>query len=213
MQITDYQLSLFALIIEKFKGSTAYPEMDRWRSWTDNDIWIKIVTQIAEVGNSLPGVKLEQNKLLHRKIAYERLTQIQDRADVEGLLAEVIAETGVRFKNKALDAYLHNLDFLVSHYTRPSNYVEHIVALPEDADKVAQLARDLKYFSHKSARDFAIALGIVQHVIAFDSRLGNVFKSIGLATPKGYNSNARKYKSVEKALIEEVCIPAGIHSN
>lgn len=207
MFISAVQKKHFKTIIDNFSKTTGFPERNTWRTWDDNFIWIKIVTQIVEIGTSLPGKKLLSNKHLHEEINFFRLKEASEEKEVQSQLTNVIKAIGVRFRSKAVEYCIHNFNFLVQNYDSPKTFIETVDRFETDLDKARKVALHLKGFSHKSSRDFLISLGLAENLIAFDSRLSDIFKALKLSTPKGYCKSAKKYAAVESVLLKEICFP------
>lgn len=204
MEITAQHFEQFREIVNRFKDTTNFPEVDKWKSFTDDDYWIKVVTQISEVGNSLPGEKLNNSKECKARINYDRLNTLSSADEISTEIQWVLEKIGVRFQNKALDACLYNYHFFANNGS-PKAYFTKLSTLESEIEKVNKLARDLKYFRHKSARDFLLALGMAVDLLAFDVRLQKIFKLLKLDLPPKFCDNAKKYREVEAALIQQVC--------
>jgi hypothetical protein len=74
------------------------------------------------------------------------------------------------------------------------------------ACKVKFVMPHLSFIKNKGARDLLMTgFGVVRDCIAFDSRILNVIRQIGVQIPDGVPDDEALYEEFERLLIDQVC--------
>jgi hypothetical protein len=217
LQISQKQIEKFRQVKDLYFNKTKVPATNNWQDWTDNEIWLHLVSQVIVVGNSLPAQKFEKDARLQNEVAYEKLTKRQE-ADQARTINGVLREVGTRYASSSISkcrktvALVHNLKAL-QNKGGPKIFMKTLSELKgPDADKkrIDCLMHDLQFLKSKSARDFLMELGLLTNAVAFDVRVKNVLNQIGIATPKGFENSVKSYDEAERDILTGICEPLGI---
>ena len=194
------------------------PSPGAWREFTANDIWLRVVTQVATVGGWGP-VKAMMNDRpdLVRRLGYRRLCALPGRAAVRTSVWRVLRRAGVRYVardetrcNKS-NSLAKNLEVLRDHPGGPRGFVRAIASLqgPDLTRKrIEFVASRLHYVKNKGARDFlTTGLGLSRDSIAFDIRVLGSLRAIGIRIPKRVPADADAYAHFEQLLLKKLCRP------
>jgi hypothetical protein len=191
--------------IDPFLG-TPFEAEGAWRKMSDDDLWFRLICQVADIGSAAGGVRLGRDEKARTQLAWERLVKLDDDEALVSLWT-VLRKAGVRFvgaeitKDRKGEALVHNLRAL-ERAGGPKKYFRTIARMKIDLDRVNALCRDLKSIKNKSARDLLIGLGMVQDFIAFDSRIQKVLKALGIEA-EGF-SDAARYRALEEMFLAAV---------
>jgi hypothetical protein len=200
-------------VVKKYKSQAKLPEIDRWKSMTDSEIWISIVVQVGSVGSSYPAEKMK-NELRSRDKWYEQLIILSKERRKEEI-HRILYKFGIRYVSRNVDncrktnALLKNLE-LIESFGGPIKYIKRIAQIDDEYVRVSTVIKEMHYIKNKGARDLLISLGLLQNAIAFDVRIINVLKKFGTELPEGYETDSNSYKELESELIQNICIPCEI---
>lgn len=212
--LTEEQVGKFRWICERFGHDIRLPPADHWKTMSDTDIWIRVVSQVVVVGKSDPAKRLSE-AAIREKLKYERLCAMPE-AQVAMVLGEVLREIGARYVSdvnpelspKVL-ALIKNFAFLKAYKGGPSGFIRYVVALKTSEERWQYVAKSLAYVKNKGARDFLTSgFGLATDRIALDSRVMGVVNRIVPELPA--KVPATSYAAVETLLAQDVCKPLGI---
>ncbi len=216
LDITDEHLQKFMTLKNHFLPKTEVPHENNWKTWTDNDIWLHLVTQIIVIGGSAPADKFNENGPLKKEVSFEKLVAIENKEKLKKLINKTLRAVGTRYassdiaKCRKTDALVHNFGILRNFKNGPKGLLERISELggPNgDKRKIKYLMKILRFIQSKSARDYLMELGLVKNAIALDVRVQKVLHHIGIKIPKGFESDPKLYDEIENDLLTKVCKP------
>lgn len=188
------------------------PQPDNWRALGDEAIWLRIVGQVMVVGGSRP---YEENFLpnseLKQEISYETLRQMpnENRARV---IHDVLRKAKIRYAGRILEAckktksLTRNFD-TIQGMGGPRAFFERVSEIKPDRDKIAFVIDKFEHIGNKGARDLLMECGMVRNAVAFDTRIMNVFETLGIKIDKRVHSNTRIYFEEEQRVLAQVCAP------
>jgi hypothetical protein len=178
---------------------------------SDNEIWLRVVSQVVVVGNEAPARRLGDADIQER-LAFATLVILPPREAAEAL-GRVLAEIGTRYVSKKqpetsrkVKGLLKNLGFLKNYDGGPRGFVKNLSDTKTSRDRIDCISKNFSFIKAKGARDFlTTGLGMATDVIALDSRVMGVVRLIipGLTDPV----NAGNYDAIEEFLIKHVCKP------
>ncbi|UNC16585.1 hypothetical protein FE249_20675 (plasmid) [Acidiphilium multivorum] len=206
------KLDKFRRIKDKFLEDTQLPEFGKWRSMSNDNIWLRVVSQVVVVGNAAPAEKLN-NTEIQARLAFNKLTRLCPRK-AKQVLGGVLADIGTRYVSQArpetspkVRALLRNLAFLKEFTDGPHGLVNCLANLTTSQERIDYLSKNFSYFKAKGARDFlTTGLGMATDVIALDSRVMGIVRRIVPELPAKVN-NKKNYKDIETFLVTHVCQP------
>jgi thermostable 8-oxoguanine DNA glycosylase len=199
-------------VIAKLGPHTTTPELGRWKSLSDEELWRHIVSQVCVMGSALQMERLEREG---RRPAFDAALSLSTLSAKQARIPYIAGQLknfGVtRFYNKAaqrLESALGNSKIVLNSRVV---LLENLPAGEPDAVREALLARSPSLFLRKSVSDLMITVGLSHDVIALDQRV------VGLLNAHlGYNrkfdrlqSSQALYLSVEHCL-REVCKEANV---
>jgi len=97
MIIDKNQLKKFETIKKLFLSKTEIPEQANWWSQTNNDIWIKLFTQVIVVGSSTPARRFNKRPDLEQQVSYNKLIEIESQEALELTINQVLRAVGTRY--------------------------------------------------------------------------------------------------------------------
>lgn len=190
-----------------------FPKRDAWRSLDDDGIWKHIVYQVSVVGSSSSYERLVQSPQAQDGLRYDRLRAGSPESARQ--IHKILRDHGVRYasadilkcpKTKALG---RNLGFLNRFSGGPTAYAKLLSTLPEE-ERISRVIRDLSYIKQKGARDLLAELGLATNIIALDSRILGILRSLGANVPQSTPTDPSEYGEIQSELLERVCKPLGI---
>lgn len=201
-------------IVNKYKNEIKSPEKNNWKEKNDGELWAAVLGQIAVVGSANSGLKLGQVLEGQEQFWYINLTSMNQK-ERHKEIHECLRKSGVRYVSadlqKCRKTPAATLNFeLLQVYGGPLKYFQAVSKIPVEAWRIAVVGDELSYIKNKGARDLLIGLGLVQDAIAFDSRIMRVLELMGINLPSDIAEHKIKYKSLEREIIEKVCVPCGI---
>lgn len=219
LEIDKRHLKTFKKIKKLFYSKTKIPEEDNWKTWTNNDIWLHMVTQVMAVGGSKPAEKFEKDTKLKSKVAYEKLMQIKEKEERKKTINQVLCAVGTRFssseisKCKKTDALVHNFKILMNFKGGPKGLLKKLSDFRgpnADRRRIKYVMTIFTYIKSKGSRDYLMELGLVKDAIALDVRIQNIFNKTGIVIPKGFENNPKLYDEIENDILMKICKPIGI---
>ncbi|MGA7189832.1 MAG: hypothetical protein WBY66_15165 [Candidatus Acidiferrales bacterium] len=181
-----------------------------WTKRTDDELWRKVLGQIAVVGRAAPGERLQQDPEIGRKVSIKKLNKFRNDAELQKYLHRVFVRLGVRYvgrswnNDKKAAAGTQNFRRLMKA-GGPKRFFERIASCKTEDDRIEVLQRSLKFYGNKGARDTLIDLGLAENCMALDVRIFGVLNKVGVkVAPDDI------YRQIEKELIEKVAIPLRI---
>lgn len=200
-------------VAKKFGPKAKVRRLGAWRSKADRYLWYCFLYQVMVPGGSDCVGRLEESGD-HELLAYQRLCRTTS-AEQQRVIHSLFRKHGVRWAGKRLDtcrktrAVVYNLRMLRAA-GGPKAYLRSICKPGRQHSAVAQIACDFRYIKLKGSQDLAAELGLSKDAIALDVRVLGVLKAAGVKVPAGVQSNPTKYAKVCAALLQQVCVPAGI---
>lgn len=217
MHINKEHIDKLKFIKQMYFRRTAVPELNNWKSWSNNDIWLHMISQVIVVGGSVPSHKFYKNSQLRKFVSYNRLSTIKDKSRLEKDINYVLRAVGARYASKSVkkcrktQALAHNFKVLSGWEDGPKGLLKRISEFKgpnESKRKIKYLMEIFEFIQSKSARDFLMELGLVRDAIALDVRIQNVLgKKVGIKMPKGLENNSKLYDNVESELLSKICKP------
>lgn len=195
------------------------PELPRphtWKSRSEDDIWIRVVSQIAVIGNAKPAKKLMQPQY-RDPIQWDLVAALSDE-DAAMAIWTVLRGIGSRYAGKSLNkcgptkSLVFNRNALRDFPGGPKGFLKTIATLRGDSiDKINFVTLRLQRIKNKGARDFLTSgFGLVRDHIALDTRVKKCLQHIGIQLPADAATNPSTYQQVEADLGSMLCKPLGI---
>src|SRR5665648_104627 len=97
LQLNQRQLDHFNMVKNSFYEKTSFPKSNNWVNFTNNDIWLRVVTQVMVVGSSSPYEKFFHNERLKQEINYESLLLIKNELEIGKKINQVLLSVGTRY--------------------------------------------------------------------------------------------------------------------
>jgi hypothetical protein len=212
--LTKEQLAKFRWIHERFGDDIRLPSPDHWKTMTDTDVWIRVVSQVVVVGKAEPAERLKEREIRAR-LGYEFLCSISNIKAAQEI-GSLLREIKVRYvpdlnpeSSPKIVALLKNLTFLKTYEGGPSGFIRDIAALETSEQRWNYVAKHLSYIKNKGARDFlTTGFGLATDRIALDSRVMGVVNRIVPDLPVKVPTAA--YAAIEEFLVKAVCEPLKI---
>lgn len=192
------------------------PRPNTWKSRSDDDIWIRVVSQVAVIGNAKPAEKLKQHQY-RDPIQWDLVAALSDE-DAAVAIWTVLREIGSRYAGKSLNkcgptkSLVFNRNALRDYPGGPKGFLKTIATMKGDSiDKISFVTIRLQRIKNKGARDFLTSgFGLVRDHIALDTRVMNCLQHIGIQLPADAATNPSTYQEVEADLGSMLCKPLGI---
>ncbi|MFY8299476.1 hypothetical protein AAEU28_11965 [Pseudoalteromonas sp. SS15] len=209
-KIKPSSLAALRSIKNEFLDQTKMPEEKKLNTLKDDDVWIRIVSQVVVVGGAKPA-ELLKDKEVKAKISWENLKSLTE-GNRKRVIWEVLKQIKARYAGKSIesckktDAIFKNFEIIKSEYG-PKSFLLNASKQPGDKEKIKYISK-LSYFKNKGARDFLTSgFGVLKNSIAIDSRVMNSLNHVGIELPSEVLKSTKKYEAAERQLIEEVCKP------
>lgn len=219
LRINEEHLKKFERIKKHFLSKTKVPKENNWKLWTNNEIWLHLITQVIVVGGSAPAEKFERNPKLQNVVSYEKMVKIDDKKELEETINGVLRAVGTRYASSDISkcrktrALVHNLGIMKSFKDGPKGLLERLSefeGISGDKRRIKYLMKIFRFVQSKSARDYLMELGLVRNAIALDVRIQNVLKEVGIEIPKGLENSPELYDSIEQDILTQICKPLGL---
>jgi hypothetical protein len=103
-----------------------------WSKRTDDDLWRKVLGQIAVVGRAEPGERLQNDPKVKPQVSIQRLKRLRTDAQLQKYLHGVFVRLGVRYvgsswkKDKKAAAAVANFRKLTGGGNTPRKFFEQI---------------------------------------------------------------------------------------
>lgn len=177
--------------------------------WKDNELWLKVLGQIAVIGRAEPGERLQHDPKIKRRVSIRRLKRLRSDADLRRYFHSVFVGLGVRYvgsnwrRDAKAAAAMKNFRTLTRN-GGPRKFFEQIEGFKTEGERIEAL-KALTFFGDKGARDTLIELRLAENCMALDARIYGVLRKVGVRV-----SPNDIFKQVEKELIKKVAWPVGI---
>lgn len=201
-------------VVNRFRNDVPAPEFGKWKEKSDAELWRAVLVQIAVVGKAKSGEDLYDELATDLDDWYRQLLMASGESRLKAIHKR-LRNASVRYvmsnskECRKSKAAVYNFE-LIQSYGGPKRYFSKIAEVPEEAWRVSIVSDEMEFIRNKGARDMLNGLGIVRDAIAFDSRLQKVLSHLGAVLPNDLAMNRRKYKALQKELIDKVCLPCGI---
>jgi len=219
LRVNKNHLEKFEKIKERFLSKTKVPKENNWKSWTNDEIWLHMISQVIVVGGSAPANRFEKNPQLQKQVSYENLLKIDDKKDLEKTINRVLRAVGTRYassnvsKCRKTRALVHNFEVVKTFKTGPKGLLERLSEFEgasSDKRKIKYVMKIFRFIQSKSARDYLMELGLVKNAVALDIRIQNILREAGIDVLKGLESSPELYDSVEQEVLAKICKPLGL---
>jgi len=213
-KITAAELDTFRRIQADYGHLIKLPSEGAWRAWSDDDIWIRVVSQVVVVGNEQPRRKLYAPSNRSR-LNYDTLRSLTDEHAAERI-GSVLRDIATRYvsaespeRSRKVQALVKNLRALEAFEGGPTGFINAISKLDGSERKVKFVEKRLFYIKNKGARDFLTSgLGLITDRIALDVRVMGVVRAIVPDFPEKPTPDT--YDELENFLVQQVCTPLGV---
>jgi hypothetical protein len=214
--INSNHLQIFETIKTLFLSKTEIPKKDNWKAQTNNDLWLKVITQVIAVGSSTPVNRFNERPDLMHQVSYNELLAIESQDELVRTINHVLRAVGARYasadisKCRKTKALAYNLTVFKGFKDGPKELLMTLSELKgknSDQQQIRYLMKMFKYMQSKSARDYLMELGLVQNAIALDVRIRTILTKVGINVPKGFENNHRLYDQIENDVLNHICIP------
>jgi hypothetical protein len=181
-----------------------------WRRRSPDELWLRVLAQIAAAGNAAPGFTLQSSLAVRERLGYLRLKKLPGRLRrqrIHGVLRAIGTRyVGGKSQNPKVDAALHNFE-AVDKAGGPKQFLKKIAAEKGTAARIKYIATHLKYYRKKGCRDILIELRLASDCIALDQRIKNILRGVGV---KIRGPIDRQYEQIEQQLLDKVAKPSGL---
>ncbi len=215
LSIDDKHVARLKLVLTRYK-TPELPRPNTWKSRSDDDIWIRVVSQVAVIGNAKPAEKLKQHQY-RDPIQWDLVAAVSDE-DAAAAIWTVLREIGSRYAGKSLNkcgptkSLVFNRNALRDFPGGPKGFLKSIATMKGDSiEKINFVTNRLQRIKNKGARDFLTSgFGLVRDHIALDTRVKKCLQHIGIQLPADAATNPSTYQQVEADLGSMLCEPLGI---
>lgn len=215
-QLTPAQLAEFRRINEQFGHLVRLPSPGTWKSMTEHEIWLRVVSQIVVVGRAAPAERLKDEEM-QQALDFATLSSMPPRRATKRI-GEALARIGTRMVSKQQPetspkvlALAHNLAFLKTYPGGPRGFIADVANQQTSQERWRYVEKHLAYIRNKGARDFlTTGFGLVTDHIALDVRVMSVVSRIVPGFPAKAPSTDSDYEKIECYLIENICRPLDI---
>jgi hypothetical protein len=222
MKISKKELKAFERIIERYKGSTEIPKKHDWKTMDNNDLWLRIVSQINVVGGVEGNDRFWENNDLVKRISLNALKKTKTDKELSSTINSVLREAAIRYVSADIEncnktkSLVHNYKFIENQKGGLRGILLSLSAIKGKAAELERVSfftdsKNFMYLKNKSARDLLMGLGMNRNTLAIDIRIQNIFSLHGITLPdqKGLN-NKQIYAETENEIIEKICRPLSI---
>jgi hypothetical protein len=212
-KFTRSHLSKFGKINEKYGHLVELKPAADLKRISEQDIWIRIVSQIVVVGRAAPAQRLKEKKI-REILDFKKLSEMTPAKAVK-CIGYALAMIGTRMVSKKrpeaspkVIALANNLAFL-KKYGGPKKFMRDVAKEQTSQERLLYVENNLIYFGNKGARDFlTTGFGLVTDRIALDVRVMGVVSRIVPGFP--IRVQPADYEKTERYLIENICVPLNI---
>ena len=211
--VTSQQMDRLKRIRRAFGEAPKLPSKSAWRSASNDDVWIRTISQVVVVGGAAPADRLSSAGV-RRRLSWQRIQLMSNRV-ARKQLWQVLREIKTRYAGRNADqcrkttAILRNLAFLKSYPRGPKGFLRDVAALNGPANiRIEFVASRLSYIKSKGARDFlTTGFGLLRNSIAFDVRVVGALRHLGVKIPTNALRTPESYAELERDVIDQVCRP------
>ena len=179
--------------------------------WTDDELWRKVLGQVAVIGRAEPGERLQHDPKIGRKVSIKKLRSLQSDRLRQEYLHTLFANLDVRFsrgsslkKDWKAVASVRNFKVLMEK-GGPRKFFQAIESCESEEARIVALKKLLKRYGDKGARDTLIELRLAENCMALDARIYGVLKKVGVKV-----SPDDIFRQIERELIRKVAAPLGM---
>jgi len=182
---------------------------------SDDDVWKRVISQVAVAGKADPGIRLLKSKQAQKDLAFDHLKSLST-SEQASLINKHLRAHGVRYASSDLGrcvktrCLLGNFEFLAEYPSGPTAYMKYLAGLQNDEARIKTVIRDMKYIKNKGARDMLANLGLVTGIIALDARILGILGALGVNLPPDIQAKQNKYIELQDELIDAIATPEGI---
>jgi hypothetical protein len=208
-RLTTAQAAKLRRIIGRYK-----PKMgESWKHRSDDQLWLRVLSQIVVAGNAAPGDVLRTSQAVREKLGFSQLKRLSPTARSKRIHI-VLRAIGTRYvgknsgKNKKVKAAIRNFQALLEA-GGPRQFFERVNSFENIGEKMGFLSQNLSYYKKKGTRDTLIDLGLATNCIALDQRLMQILQCVRAKVPLSIDKHYidRHYEEIERELICRVATP------
>jgi hypothetical protein len=181
-----------------------------WNKWTDEQLWRKVLCQIAVVGRAEPGERLQHDPKIRGEVSIQKLSRFRSDTELQKHLHTVFVGLGVRYvgrnwrNDKKAAAGVKNFRILMKA-GGPKRFFGNIARYRTEEQRIKALRDSLEYYGNKGTRDTLIELRLAENCMALDARIYGVLEKVGVKV-----SPDDIFRYVEQELIRKVAEPLGV---
>lgn len=191
----------FQRIVE---GKLTLPKRNEWKSWSDNELWLEIVGEIAvwgdssgwenlrDSGDDLDALGIDSSRRVARKGGRKALVERVNNIFIAHKVRFASKKEGGKMKAKAVaDNFLSKKVVTGKRFTLLRNLVSELKkqkGIGSSGLKYERKARELlssrdsplklNGFNLKSASDYLITIGFAKHLVPIDSNIKDMIEAI-----------------------------------
>jgi hypothetical protein len=134
-----------------------------WNQRTDDELWLKVLGQIAVVGRAEPGERLQHDPKTKRQVSIKKLQRFRTDVQLQKYLHKVFVPLKVRYvgsnwkNDKKAAAGMKNFRKVTSE-GGPKQFFERIANCKTEDERIEALQGTLAFYGNKGARDTLIDL-------------------------------------------------------
>lgn len=203
--LTDRRAARLRKIVRHYR-----PEMtSSWRRRTEDQLWLRVLSQIVVAGNAAPEVTLRTSNAVREKLAFRRLKKLslkRRRKVIHSVLRAISTRyVGSSLRNRKVDAALHNFNQLVKA-GGPKQFFAKVASMKSEKERIKFLSRSFAFFKKKGCRGALIDLRLASNCMALDQRLKRILEGVDARVG---DSVDKRYEEIEGELIKKVAEPSG----
>jgi hypothetical protein len=201
--LTTSQATLLRKLALRYRTAAKLPKP--WNHRTADELWWKIVGEIAAQGNARAGFVIENSYEAKRQISLPRLKAFRTDSKRLQHIHWVFVTIRGRYVGKNFRRDPKSKADLRNFHTMtgkggPKSFFRRIANESSESARIEAL-QELAGYGPKTARDTAIELGLAKNCLALDTRLRALLGAVGAQT------NRASYDAIEKALLTKVVRP------
>lgn len=218
LRLSASEMNKFRRIHKAFWPLVA-PVIARRASWntTDDAIVLRLVGQVAVIGNSEAETRLRQRQAAWSQVIWRDHLDGMEPEQRAAAIHSALRSAGVRWAGRTLQRCRYSMRIAKSldkmeDRGGPRKFMSFVARLRDENDRLAHLQTLPVFRGNKSPRDFlSTGMGLADWKVALDTRLLSVLREI---SPSKFHEAAtpstRRYLAIEDALVSQVCPDLGI---
>jgi hypothetical protein len=181
-----------------------------WHQRTGDELWRRVLSQIAVVGRAEPGHRVQHDPLIAEQVSINRLKKLSTEVRIAKHLHDVFVRIGVRFAGKSWQAD-RKARAAARNFLRlrdaggPKCFFSTISKEETEGARIQALRDKFEYYGMKGCRDILIELRLAKNCMALDVRIYGILDSVGVRV-----SPDDVYRQVEIELVNKVARPLGL---